>query len=131
MATATATAPTTTGEDSKKRTKDVPVEDTRPPKPTMPYVELGQVVRWYMDGKRSCEPHAAIVTTIGHNSLGVLALNPQGGYMLREGVKHVDDEAMKEADREEGAWEHTRLNRALLDLTGLDWEYRPATNNWK
>lgn len=129
--TETATIPTTTEEKPAKQAKTA-LPDNAPPCPTMPYVELGMVVVWHMGAVRGQAPHAAIVTSISHGNLSLLVLNPLGGYQFKDGVKHIGDPRITEADMEEdlGAWEHTSLNQMLLDLVGKKWEYSHSLNRW-
>lgn len=94
----------------------------------MPYVEVGMNVWWYADGDRTLDPFIAVVTVVGpnHVSLGVLAPG-YSNFMTRDGVRHVDDKARAEADNEEGAWEHTPLNKALLKLAEAAEKQKPAS----
>lgn len=80
--------------------------------------ELGQMVYWYPDGDRHQEPLPAVVTGIGSNSLN-LNIFDRNSYNLRirDGVRHVDDPAMKrDEQRESGGWQHTPATLRLREL---------------
>lgn len=86
----------------------------------MPYVEVGMTVWWYLDGDRMLKPHAATVTAVGpqHISVGVLS-DGHANYMVHDGVRHIDDPHRVDADNEEGAWEHTRHTKLVMELTDI------------
>lgn len=90
------------------------MSDAAPFRP--PFVEVGMRVFWYPDGDPNIDPFPAIVTKIGsmHLTLGVIGPN-FADLMVLDGVRHVDDPGRVDADNEEGAWEHTPMNKLLIE----------------
>lgn len=70
--------------------------------------EVGTVVWWYPDGDPYQEPHAAIVTKVGGDSVNVNILDCASyNFMIRDGVRHLSDPRSRNPDtRDGGAWDH-------------------------
>jgi hypothetical protein len=94
-------------------------QETAKPKPyRQPYAEIGMSVLWYPDGDSRQQPHPAIVTAVGTDSLCVNIMAPNNyNFMIRDGARHVTDARIKEAERREaGAWDYTPFTRRILNL---------------
>jgi hypothetical protein len=84
----------------------------------MPFVELNMSVLWYPDGDSRQQPHPAFVTAVGHDSVcvNIMAHNSYN-FLIRDGVRHVSDPRIKDAERREsGAWDYTPFVKRLLAL---------------
>lgn len=84
----------------------------------MPFVEDGMMVHWYPDGDSRHQPHIAIVSAIGQDSVCVNIIMPNSyNFMIRDGARHVSDPRIKDAERREsGAWDYTPFTRKVLAL---------------
>jgi hypothetical protein len=71
-------------------------------------VYVGKIVHWYMD--LGCEPAAAIVTSVGSNSIGVSVFGPNfTSCLCHDGVLHVSDEGVRKCiENGSGAWDYAR-----------------------
>ncbi len=73
----------------------------------MPKVILGDSVYWFAGGNPTVEPAAAVVTRIGRDNICVNILSPTSyNFLIRDGVRHVDDPRAPVDQKEEGGWMH-------------------------
>ncbi len=82
-----------------------------------PLPSVGQIVCWYAGSDRNQDPHAAVVTSVGGDSVCVSIFDKSSyNLQIRDGVRHLDDErSRKDYGREVGAWDYTDRDK-LLDL---------------
>lgn len=84
----------------------------------MPAIELGDVVFWFPGGSESADPHVAMVTKVGAETihLNVFATNTYN-LLLRDGVRHLTDPNAKRFETSEnGAWDYTPRHKRLLKM---------------
>jgi hypothetical protein len=77
---------------------------------------VGDIVHWYPDGAKDQVPFAAIVSSVGVNSVCLAIINPSSyNFMVRDGVRHRYSQDVKLDDLENGLWEHTPRTLAMMD----------------
>lgn len=81
-------------------------------------IEKGDIVYWYPGGVVTQDPHPAIVTAIGYDSLNLNICEPQSyNFHVRDGVRHVDDKRAKQVELQEaGGWDYTPRHKRFLVL---------------
>jgi hypothetical protein len=84
----------------------------------MPEVGLGEIVLWYPGGDKNAGPHPGIVTRIAFRTICLNLISPAFmNFAIKDGVRHMDDPEIKEAERHEmGGWDFTPLAKELRRL---------------
>lgn len=82
-------------------------------------VFIGQMVWWYNSGETNLPPCAAFVSAIGTRSISLHILVPNTrAVMCRDGVRHVSDDNVVEADRmESGLWDFPKATTVRATST--------------
>lgn len=87
----------------------------------MDHVYIGDIVLWYPDGDKGCDPHPAVVTHIGTHALTLNIMGPDvRNFEIKDGVHHIDDPYCRRVETmDAGGWDHTARTKAFYRKENL------------
>jgi hypothetical protein len=93
------------------------VAATSPPY-KMPPVSLGPILWRYAPG---AQPQIAFVTEIGQCTVNCVMFPPEGRVgVIKTGVRHSSDPALKRVLQHEGCWDYTELEKKVREFLDGD-----------
>jgi hypothetical protein len=86
----------------------------------MPAVEIGQIVLWYAHADTNVPPLAGLVTQVNPGNVHLNCADVKTyNFLVRDGVKHVNDPSLRETERkEQGGWDYTPRDKLINELLG-------------